>query len=122
MLPQLEIKTMHFAYSVLGSRFNLISFLDWNNKKLSLRSKRSRVWNWIVNVLILTAFFLRGREFSRLRNEKRMSGAIVQLIFMERLIAHFFFRLNTWIYRFELVQLVNQTTDMYNVSGKKRII
>jgi len=104
-------------YTIIGSKYMIFPMFNWNNMKLSVRTNSGYVSNWIILLIILVELSNCINHITVLYYKKDVNSAILHITFLERFSCHFFIRLNMWIYRNELVRLINQTSTIIEEWG-----
>jgi len=110
---------MNLVYYILSSKLIFVPIFKWENMKLSVRSNCKPKCNWILNFVILYEFCFRVTQISVLAGKRDINGSVLQCLLMGRIIAHFFLRVNMWIFRTELVRLINQAAAIDTEWGKE---
>jgi len=109
MLTNVEIESMHLIYSIMNSKFIIVSLFNWDGCKLSVRPGCKPIFNWSINIILFLEFIFRMKRVSLLVAQGDVNSALFQLLFMIRLCGHLVMTLNTWVFRTELAQLINET-------------
>jgi len=121
MLGQLELKMVRLLYSILSSKVVLIPLFSWKDLRLSVRSNRREIGNWILNCIIILELYFSVKQLSTLIKKRDINAAILQIIFTARFFAYFILRLNMLFYKYEVARVINQTSDINKGWGNYKV-
>ena len=116
MLTQVEMKVLDLVYS-FSSKSPTIPFC-WENGTISLKSNQKVVYGYIVWLLLLSSLALKT---SMLFLNKDINSFILSGIIFLACVSNVIFQLTIWLYKIELVGLINQLLYMNSCWGQCKV-
>jgi len=110
MLTELELRVLDFVYSILSKSPALP--INWKNKELSLKTNGSRVFNFSTWILVLPVLGYKLAQLPELIRRKDLNGTILHSFFLIGAMGNAVQSLSIWIYKSDLVYLVNQVLSV----------
>jgi hypothetical protein len=108
MLSETELKTIALIYRVTCKSFRIP--FHWDDGKLNLKAygRVSSLYNVISWIFILSTAFIRVYQIPATAAKREINVFIVHGFFLLHSLATVVFRKNIWIYKEDMVTLVNQ--------------
>ena len=117
MLTKLEMLALDRIY--LHCCKSITTPVQWKNGKMSLKRNHSapNVYNWITWILLLLTLASRCSMLPKLISERDINGSIIHGMFLIYNFAGAVLKLNIWLNRVDLVQLINDLLHINSVWG-----
>jgi len=121
MISQVEIQVLNLVYRNLCSKIMRTPFY-WQNGRIYLKSKYGGFQNAWITCLLFFELVRSLVQLSRTIDQRNINGSILRVIYLLRYFAHFLLRINTWIFKSELIQVINQCLEMNSSWGNNILV
>ena len=109
MLTKLELAVLDRIYAVCCNSFTVpFKSEDWEISLQLNHSFPSNMYNWITWIFLVSTLTFRCIILPKVIAEGNINGSIIHGILLLTTLSATVFKLNTWLFKAELVQLINQ--------------
>ena len=119
MLTQLEMEKLDLLLTTCCNKGFTIPFFLKHGRMVVDNNRKTLACNCVSWILLIPAIIFQVIQFPMLISEKDINGLILHGILNVLYISHAIVKLNFWVFKEEIVQLVNHILCINSVWGKK---
>jgi len=116
MLTESELKIFGLMCTIL-CKSPTIPFV-WQNGSFRMKRNKHRILNFVIWLLLILTLSFKIVQLHLIIKKPDINAAILQGLFVMVLTGSVVYKLNTWLFGAELVQLIKQTMNTNAVWGK----
>ena len=120
MLTQFEMELLNWIYIVTCKSFTVP--FHWNKGYISIKKKPRQLFNFIAWIILLSTLTFKLSQFSNIIRDQDVNGGILHSISTLAVAANIILRLNIWVFKEDLVILINHTLLLNSSWGKSSCV
>ena len=119
MLTQLEMKTFDLILNICCRKGYTIPFAWSHGRLLVHRTRKTVICNSISWILLIPTFIFQFIQFPILISKNNINGLILHGILTVIYVSYAILKLNFWLFKEEIAQLMNHILCINSVWGKR---